>query len=203
MENYKKFVDKLCSLNNVPLQKTKDVIDKRRAIENQIEVLSMKLKQGTYLFESFRNISKQLERQKIAITKGINFEIEQDTLEPVKNHLKKGTFTTRCYKYNFTCHEICRIKPNDSPENKRHCAAMNNDYCKHCPKKCHYSFHHNDEHIVDWKLVKKKSILINLKRNITSIIIQKILMKRFKLQLHKILILLLIVFKWLKKYKHY
>ena len=191
MENYKKFVDKLCSLNNVPLQKTKDVIDKRRAIENQIEVLSMKLKQGTYLFESFRNISKQLERQKIAITKGINFEIEQDTLEPVKNHLKKGTFTTRCYKYNFTCHEICRIKPNDSPENKRYCAAMNNGNCRYCPKICDYSVQHNHDHIVDWSLVKKKSILMNLKKNILSIIILKILMKIFKLQLHKILQILL------------
>ncbi len=196
MENYKKFVDKLCSLNYVTLEKTKNVIDKRRAIENEIEILSMKLKQGTFLLESFRNVSKQLERQKIAISKGINFQIEQDTLEPVKKPLKKGNFTTRCYKCNFTCHEICWIKPDDSPENKRYCAAMYKDYCKYCPKKCHYSFHHNDDHIVDWILVKKKSILMNLKRNIIYIRILKILMKPFKLKQHKNLqILLLNVFK--------
>ena len=167
MENYKKFVDKLCSLNYITLQQTKNVIDKRRAIENEIEVLSTKLKQGTYLLESFRNISKQLERQKIAISKGLNFQIEQDTLEPVKRPLKKGTFTTRCYKCIFTCHETCWIKPDNSPENKRYCAAMNNDNCRYCPKKCHYSVHHNDDHIVDWILVKKKINFDELKKKYT------------------------------------
>ena len=79
MKNYKKFIDKLCNLNYVTLKQTKDVIDKRRIIENEIEILSKNLKQGTFLLESFRRVSKQLERQKIAIKKGINYQIEKET----------------------------------------------------------------------------------------------------------------------------
>ena len=168
MENYKKFIDKLCNLNYVTLKQTKDVIDKRRIIECEIEILSKNLKQGTFLLESFRRVSKQLERQKIAINKGINFQIEKETLEPIRIPLKKGTYTTKCFDCDYTCHEVCWIVPNDSDENKRHCAAMRNDYCKHCPKKCIYKVHHNCDHTIDWKVVKTKIELDELKKKYAS-----------------------------------
>jgi hypothetical protein len=55
MEN---LTDKFCALKYVTLQQIKKIIDKRRAIDNQIDVLSTKLKKGIYLLQSFRNISK-------------------------------------------------------------------------------------------------------------------------------------------------
>ena len=112
---------------------------------------------GTFLLESFRRVSKQLERQKIVINKGIiNFQIEKETLEPIRIPLKKGTYTTKCFDCDYTCHEVCWIVPDDSDENKRYCAAMSNDYCMYCPKKCIYKVQHNCDHTIDWKIVKKK-----------------------------------------------
>ena len=58
MKNYKKLVNKIYSLKNINLQKTKDEIDKRRAIEN--EILSGKFKKKTFLLESSLTSQKDI-----------------------------------------------------------------------------------------------------------------------------------------------
>ena len=45
---------------------------------------------------------------------------------------------------------------------------MSNDYCKHCPKKCIYKVHHNCDHTIDWKVVKTKIELDELKKKYAS-----------------------------------
>jgi hypothetical protein len=45
---------------------------------------------------------------------------------------------------------------------------MSNDYCKYCPKKCIYKVHHNCDHTIDWKVVKTKIELDELKKKYAS-----------------------------------
>ena len=89
-----------------------------------------------------------------------NFEIEWDS-QNQKKSLKKVTFTIRFYKYNFTCYEIYWVKMN----------IVNIISLK----KFYYNVHNNDDHYVDWNFLKIN--FDKFKRNIISILIQKILWK--------------------------
>ena len=75
--------------------------------------------------------------------------------------MNPGVFTTLCTVCNRTCHEICRIGPGRT---KEHCSAMFNGKCKICPKKCHFSVHHNSEYILKWDTREREQTLDELKK---------------------------------------
>ena len=160
MDNYQQFMTKLVSLPQKSLRLSKDVLKLRKELEIIIENLSKELNVGLTRMESLRII---LNKVKIE-NKNSNFndfEIEVDDSNIEKIPLKPGQYTTLCHQCNYTCHETCYIKDN---EQKMHCAAMSNGYCRQCPKKCKWQVHKNAGYILQYFTHKKKVTFEEMKK---------------------------------------
>ncbi len=160
MDNYEKFMSKLVSLPQKSLRLSREVLKLRKELEIVIENLNKELNVGLTQMESLRLILNKVNIEK-KISNLNNFEIEVDESNIEKIPLKPGQYTTLCHQCNYTCHEICYIKDDNR---KMNCAAMNNGYCKICPKKCVWKVHKNAEYILQYSTHKKKVTLEEMKK---------------------------------------
>jgi hypothetical protein len=90
-------------------------------------------------------IIAQLKTLAIAIGAAPNQKIAHKYVETATRDVPAGKYTTLCTVCNYTCHEICGYS--DDGE-KINCVAMDNGVCTMCPKKCHWTNHHNAKFII-------------------------------------------------------
>ncbi|XP_034410714.1 uncharacterized protein si:ch73-170d6.2 [Cyclopterus lumpus] len=145
------------------LNMTKEVLRERKQLENTIENVQRQYKYGLAKLEEIKETSEVVKRCEGEIKRNENFEYEISIKKPVQEDISgTGIFITNCQQCSFTCHPIC-VYPND--EDKKDCCAMgSNGYCTECPGKCFWSQHFNQKYRWEYKDVKEKRTLDDLKR---------------------------------------
>jgi len=150
--SFKKFFIKLGSVSAKSLQLTQDVLKQRKHLEVYIAGIQLDIKRGLSTLENLKTEKEVLLKHKSDIERNQNFtyDVVEDTVKTEKT--QPGIYTTNCIPCQMTCHYPCEIK--DDSE-KIWCAAMRDNYCTVCRKKCIWSDHINAPHIFTVKQEKK------------------------------------------------
>jgi len=150
--SFKKFFIKLGSVSAKSLQLTQDVLKQRKHLEVYIAGIQLDIKRGLSTLENLKTEEEVLQKHESDIEKNKNFTyvVEEDTI--LVKDTEPGTHTTNCIPCQMTCHYPCQIKDNSE---KIGCAAMKDEYCTVCRKRCHWSDHVNIPHIYTVKREKK------------------------------------------------
>ena len=162
IESYEKFTNKIELLPPKSLTLTKQVLEERAKLENSISNLTPQLDNALNIMNTFKTTIQQVEKLKGDINDNKDFEIEVDEYYVDKKDLRgTGKHTTTCIKCNFTCHKNCSLSDDND---KKYCCAIDGEYCKECPGKCHWQQHKNYPYIIEQKKRKVKKTLDNLKK---------------------------------------
>ena len=162
IESYERLTNKIEGLPAKSLTLTKQVLEERAKLENSVSNLTPQLDNALNIMNNFKTTIQQVEKLKGDVKDNKDFEIEVDEYYVDKIDLRgTGKHTTTCIKCNFTCHRNCNL--NDDND-KKYCCAIEGEYCKECPGKCHWQQHKNYPYIIEQKKKKVKKTLDNLKK---------------------------------------
>ncbi|GAA6229476.1 uncharacterized protein LOC108882446 [Lates japonicus] len=161
-KSMKKFFAALNKIETKSLTMTKEVLREREQLENSVENLQKQVKVGLAKLEEIKETSEKLKEHEAEINRNENFEFEVTVKKPVQVDISgSGVFLTNCQQCHFTCHDNCSYA-NDA--DKKHCCAMgSNGYCTECPSKCHWSVHFNMKYKFEFREVKEKRTVKELK----------------------------------------
>ncbi|XP_073347129.1 uncharacterized protein [Pagrus major] len=158
----KRFFDALNVIKTKSLTLTKEVLRERKQLENSVENLQKQVKLGLAKLEEIKETSEQLKELEAEISWNENFEFYITVTKPVQGDISRtGNYMTFCQRCQQNCHYPCST-PNDA--NRAGCAAMGSDgNCTQCPRRCHWSVHYNQKYIWEYKEVKEKQTIRELK----------------------------------------
>ncbi|XP_051809928.1 uncharacterized protein si:ch73-170d6.2 [Acanthochromis polyacanthus] len=160
-KSMKRFFAALNGIETKSLTLTKEVLRERQQIEISIENLQKQIKLGLAKMEEIKETTKQLKDHEAEMTRNEEFEIEVTVTKPYQHDISgTGSYITNCQVCHYTCHYPCGI-PDD--KNKAGCAAMRNGSCIQCPNKCPWNVHFNQKYKWEYKEVKEKQTLKDLK----------------------------------------
>ncbi|XP_028450177.1 uncharacterized protein si:ch73-170d6.2 [Perca flavescens] len=161
-KSMKRFFAALNMIETKSLTLTKEVLRERNQLENSVENVQKQVKVGLAKLEEIKETTGKLKEHEGEISRNENFEFDVNVKKPVQIDISgTGTYITNCQQCHVTCHYPCGI-PNDA--NKAGCCAMgSNGYCTECPNKCHWSVHHNQKYKWEYKDVKEKLTVQELK----------------------------------------
>ncbi|XP_040911714.1 uncharacterized protein si:ch73-170d6.2 isoform X1 [Toxotes jaculatrix] len=161
-KSMKRFFAALNQIETKSLTMTKEVLKERQQLENSVENLQKQVTLGLAKLEELKETSEQLKEHEAEISRNENFEIEITVTKPFQYDISgTGVYLTNCQQCHFTCHDNCAYA-NDA--DKKHCCAMgSNGHCTECPGKCHWSVHHNQKYKWEYKEVKEKKTVKELK----------------------------------------
>uniref|UniRef100_A0A8C4DYF0 Septin-type G domain-containing protein n=1 Tax=Dicentrarchus labrax TaxID=13489 RepID=A0A8C4DYF0_DICLA len=161
-KSMKRFFAALNVIETKSLTMTKEVLRERKQLENSVENLQKQVKFGLAKLEEINETSQKLKEHEAEISRNENFEFEVTVTKPVQIDISgKGNFLTNCQQCHNTCHHPCGI-PSDA--DKRGCVAMgSNGHCTVCPGKCYWNEHFNQKYKWDYKEVKEKRTVKELK----------------------------------------
>lgn len=156
MDSFKLFNKKLKTLPKIGLTNTRQVLKLRSRLNQNIQILSEKLKEGLNKMNELKNIYKMIRDIKGDINDSRNYTKKIKIMKSKQVKIEPGIYMTTCLICTRTCHRKCYIADDDK---KCDCSAMNYNrsdknkiYCKICPKKCHWSHHKNRPYeIVDYE----------------------------------------------------
>ncbi|XP_029137778.2 uncharacterized protein [Labrus bergylta] len=157
-KSMKRFFNALNQIQAKSLAMTKEVLWKRKQLENSVE----KVKIGLAKLEEIKETGEQLKQYEAEISRNEKFEFEVTIEKPFQIDISgSGVYQNNCQQCCFTCHDNCRI-PND--EDKMQCCAMGpNGYCTVCPGKCAWNIHFIQKYRWEYKEVKEKRTVTELK----------------------------------------
>ncbi|XP_047445755.1 uncharacterized protein LOC125010891 [Mugil cephalus] len=161
-KSMKKFFGALNQVETKTLTLTKEVLRERQQLEISVENLQVKVKVGLAKMEEMKETKEKLKEFEAEINRNENFEFEVTVMKPFKHDISgSGSFITNCQTCHVTCHYPCGI-PDD--RDKAGCVAMGSDgYCKQCPGKCYWNVHFNQKYKWEYKEVKEKQTVKELK----------------------------------------
>jgi hypothetical protein len=159
MNSFKKFMDKLISLNWKSIQLSRKVLDKRKQLETLSDQLIEQIDLGVREMEGLCNTLKQLEQLKETIKDSENYEFEEEVPYIEETQLPNGHYTTTCKECHQNCHKKCSIADDKF---KYNCWAMTNGTCRICNHK--WQIHYNYGFIIERKTRIEKKIYENTKR---------------------------------------
>ncbi|OQV11798.1 hypothetical protein BV898_13923 [Hypsibius exemplaris] len=119
---------------------SREVLKEREKIETAVVGLQKEINQRLQQVEAIRKLQQAVKQHEKKIDANVNFTVQVSV--PFTNEIKlnPGEYVTNCILCNYTCHFPCGI-PNNA--DKSGCAAITNQQCVICPKKCHWSKHVN------------------------------------------------------------
>ncbi|XP_045906826.1 uncharacterized protein LOC123971851 [Micropterus dolomieu] len=161
-KSMKRFFAALNLIETKSLTLTKQVLRERQQLENSVENLQEQVKVQLAKLEEIKETSEILKEHEAEISRNENFEFEVTVKKPFQEDISgTGNYITNCQQCHVTCHYPCAI-PSDA--DKRGCAAMGSDgYCTQCPGKCFWSDHFNQKYSWQYKEVKEKRTVNELK----------------------------------------
>ncbi|XP_034006854.1 uncharacterized protein LOC117498817 isoform X2 [Trematomus bernacchii] len=144
------------------LTMTKEVLSERKQLQVSMENLQKRVKEGLAKLEAIKETSEQLKLHEAEIRRNKEFKITIVYTKPAKIDISgSGKFITNCQVCHVTCHWPC---PFDNDADKSRCKAMGPDgNCTQCKDKCHWSQHFNQKYKWEYKEVKEKKTLDDLK----------------------------------------
>lgn len=179
MDSFKLFNKKLKTLPKIGLTNTRKVLNLRFRLNQNIQILSEKLKEGLNKMNELKDIYKMISDIKGDINDSRNYTKKIKVMKSRQVKIEPGIYMTTCLICTRTCHRRCYIADDDQ---KCDCGAMNYNisdknkrYCNICPKKCHWSQHKNrpyeivdyeEEEVVTLDYIKEK--YFNSKKNIIT-----------------------------------
>uniref|UniRef100_A0A667YZN4 Septin-type G domain-containing protein n=1 Tax=Myripristis murdjan TaxID=586833 RepID=A0A667YZN4_9TELE len=161
-KSMKNFFAALNLITTKSLTLTKEVLRERQQLENSVENLQMQVKLGLAKLEAIKETTQILKEHEAEATRNETFEVEVTVEKPVQVDISStGNYITNCQQCHMTCHYPCPIR-NDN--DKADCAAMgSNGYCTQCTGKCHWRVHFNQKYRWEYREVKEKRIVQELK----------------------------------------
>ncbi|KAM4551948.1 uncharacterized protein PAE49_015528 isoform 1-T2 [Odontesthes bonariensis] len=157
----KRFFIALNQMETKSLTMTKQVLKERNQLEVSVESLQKQVRLGLAKLEEIKETSEKLREHEAEISRNDNFEFEVSVMKPFQHDISGTTdYITNCQTCNFTCHYPCGI-PNDA--DRIRCVAMTNGYCTVCPNKCIWNVHFNQKYRWEYKDVKEKRTIKELK----------------------------------------
>lgn len=161
-KSMKRFFNALNLIDTKSLTMTKDVLREREKLENSVENVEKQVKLGLAKLEEIKETADKLKEHEAEISRNEKFELEVTVMKPVQKDISgSGNYITNCQQCHYTCHYPCTI-PGDA--DKRRCGAMGPDgNCTQCPRKCYWNVHFNQKYRWDYKEVKEKQTVKELK----------------------------------------
>ncbi|XP_010790098.1 uncharacterized protein [Notothenia coriiceps] len=161
-KSMKRFFVALNKITTKSLTLTKEVLRERKQLEISIESLQTQYKVGLAKIEEINQTTAIVKDHEAEINRNENFEFEVIVKKPFQEDISRaGIFITNCQLCHFTCHKVCGI-PNDADKNG--CIAIGHDgNCTVCPGKCHWTNHFNQKYRWEYKDVKVKQTVQELK----------------------------------------
>ncbi|CAK6983914.1 uncharacterized protein LOC108882446, partial [Scomber scombrus] len=161
-KSMKKFFVAVNEIETKSLTMTKEVLRERQQLENSVENLQKQVKVGLAKLEEIKETSEQLKEYEAEISRNENFEFEVTVKKPVQVGISgSGNYITNCQQCHYTCHYPC---PYLKDADKYKCTVMGPDgYCTVCPGKCYWNVHFNQKYRWEYKEVKEKRTLKELK----------------------------------------
>ncbi|XP_071348456.1 uncharacterized protein [Trachinotus anak] len=160
-KSMKRFFVALNEIETKSLTMTKEVLRERKQLENSVENLQKQVKFGLSKLEEIKETTEKLKEHEAEISRNEDFEFEVTVKKPVQTDISgTGVYLTNCQQCHFTCHDNCMFA-ND--EDKIRCCAMRNGNCTVCPGECVWSVHHNQKYKWEYKEVKEKRTVKELK----------------------------------------
>uniref|UniRef100_A0A1B8Y0R3 Fibronectin type-III domain-containing protein n=1 Tax=Xenopus tropicalis TaxID=8364 RepID=A0A1B8Y0R3_XENTR len=144
------FFSALSKMETKSLKLTKEVLQERKQLENNVQALQRQINAGLTKLEELRKTQSVLQQNKVLMEANKDFQIEVEITVPEKEDTK-GNFITNCQQCHFTCHDDCAY---GNDQDKIKCCCMSDGYCTVCPGKCVWSVHFNQKY--KWKYVTKK-----------------------------------------------
>ncbi|XP_075954603.1 uncharacterized protein LOC142956753 [Anarhichas minor] len=161
-KSMKSFFVALNVIETKSLKMTKEVLRERKQLETSIESLMKQVKLGLAKSEEIKETAEIIKEHEAEINRNKDFEFEVTVIKPFQVNIS-GTrrFITNCQQCNFTCHRVCS-RAND--EDKRKCCVMGSDgNCTQCPGKCYWDVHFNQKYRWEYKEIKEKRTVKELK----------------------------------------
>ncbi|XP_041660215.1 uncharacterized protein LOC121520703 isoform X2 [Cheilinus undulatus] len=145
------------------LTMTEEVLRERQQLENPVEKLQEQVKISLAKLEEIKETEEKLKEFEAEIKRNENFEIEVTVTKPVQVELTKaGSYFFNCQQCHFTCHDN---RPSKDDKNKIRCSVIRSDgYCTVCPGKCFWNVHFNQAYKWEYKQVKVKQTIAELKK---------------------------------------
>lgn len=158
--SFEKLFKQLDCLATQSLSQTKDVLIEREKEKTFIASIYDQVQAG---LSKQWELDKELDimnRHKSDIQNNKDFEYEVEETKQVKTELKQGVHVTNCLTCNITCHANCIYKDDDE---KIHCSAMSNGFCKVCSNHCSWTVHKNARYILTYETKKVKKTYKKMK----------------------------------------
>ncbi|XP_062284289.1 uncharacterized protein LOC133990131 [Scomber scombrus] len=161
-KSMKRFFVAVNEIKTKSLTMTQEVLRERQQLENSVENLEKQVKVGSAKLEEIKETTEILKKHEAEISRNKDFEFEVTIKKPVQvDNSGSGNYITNCQQCHFTCHKSC-TRGNDADKYK--CTVMGADgNCTQCPGKCHWSVHFNQKYRWDYKEVKEKRTVKELK----------------------------------------
>ncbi|GAT99413.1 hypothetical protein CL6EHI_083760 [Entamoeba histolytica] len=155
MKSFDDFITKLVTLPRISLEKSKEVLRKRRQIKTQLEGIRTSLNNGLSKMNEIKQIYEQLYLNRDKVKNNENFIITVDKTKQIKVDLKSGESATNCLKCHKTCHYPCHVPSLISYFTNKLCTCIgDNGNCKVCG--CNSSHHANESYRFDYVIEKKQ-----------------------------------------------
>lgn len=143
---------------------TKEVLQERKRLEESVDDLERKVKEGLAKLDEIQQTEDQIKKHEAEIERNKDFVITLKVNKPFQEDISgTGNYITNCQECHYTCHYPCAI-PDDAA--KAGCAAMGSDgNCTKCTGKCHWSKHYNQKYRWEYKEVMEKRTVDEVKCN--------------------------------------
>ena len=161
MKSFEEFTHKLIRLPRKSLTQSKQVLEERNRLEQCVEILTVKLRNGLDKVEYIKSIIKMISSLKGDLNDSKNFTKVIKTPKIRQVPVPPGVYMTTCMTCSTTCHKNCKIADDSS---KRYCSCINNEYCINCRGRCHWTQHKNRPYYYEDYMAEEVVTLNELKQ---------------------------------------
>nr|XP_046182300.1 uncharacterized protein LOC124012569 isoform X1 [Oncorhynchus gorbuscha] len=169
MKNMAMFFESLCTMEAKSLVLTRQVLEKRKQLEMEVQILTKQLQVAMQRVEALRRVSDQLEQHQEDMEANRNFSILLDVSLKEKCAVNKEA--TNCNSCRETCHHPCTEYVG--------CTRMQQDRCTVCIKNCSWNDHCKEKFIYVFKTEEGESTYLDLKRKYEELEWQSLTAKMF------------------------
>lgn len=155
MKSFEQLLSKINKLNGKSLKQTRNVIEERKNIKDNLERLNSSLELGISLMRNIKIQMEEIEKNKDIINANKNYKLKIK-FKNWRKIPKKGKNITFCDICRWNCHEPCFLDLNES---KKECSSMEGNFCKICPLKCRFNDHSNNDYAIEYFEDEKEEIL--------------------------------------------
>ena len=165
MKSFEEFTKRIVKLKPKSLDRSKDVLKERQALEKRVEILSEALTKGLNKIDEIKSVIKMVKNLKGDLNDSKNFKYKTKKIKLEHIPIPDDQLTTTCKQCGVTCHKDCGC----SNEYKYNCSAMNSKgFCDVCKGKCHWSVHINCPYIIEEKTYEEEAEFAELKKKYTD-----------------------------------